>query len=55
LKAREQEKARQRLISAGMLRPGCRKGTAALLDRAPIVLGAARLSEALAEDRDDRL
>ncbi len=43
---------RQRLIAAGLLRPG-RGGAATLLDTEPLALPV-RLSEALADDRADR-
>lgn len=51
--AKDDREARDRLIRAGILRPG--KGdVAAILDRPPLVLSAS-LSEALDEDRTDRL
>lgn len=49
----DDEGARTRLIGAGLLRPG-KGGGAALLDTEPLALPA-RLSEALADDRADRL
>lgn len=43
----------QRLIASGFLRPG--KGDAgAVLDRPPLKIPGARLSEAVIEDREDR-
>ena len=51
--AGDDEGVRTRLIGAGLLRPG-RGGAAALLDTEPLALPA-RLSEALADDRADRL
>ena len=45
--------ARERLITKGMLRPG-NGSAAAILDQPPLALPVS-LSEALAEDRTDRL
>ena len=51
--ARDDRGIRERLIGAGLLRPG--KGSAAeILKSQPLTLGVS-LSEALAEDREDRL
>lgn len=51
--AKDDREARDRLIRAGILRPG--KGdAAAILDRPPLILSAS-LSEALDEDRTDRV
>ena len=51
--ANDDEGIRERLIAKGMLRPG--KGSAAaILDKPPLALPV-NLSEALAEDRTDRL
>ena len=51
--ANDDEGVRERLIAKGMLRPG--KGrAAAILDKPPLALPVS-LSEALAEDRTDRL
>ena len=47
------EGVRKRLIDAGLLRPG-KGGAAALLDTEPLALPV-HLSEALADDRADRL
>ena len=47
------EEARQRLITQGVVRPG-RGGAAAILDEPPLTLPVS-ISDALAEDRDDRL
>ncbi len=47
------EEARERLIGQGVVRPG-RGGAAAILDEPPLTLPVS-ISEALAEDRDDRL
>ena len=44
---------RERLISQGLLRPG-KPGAAAILDEPPMVLPVS-ISEALVEDRNDRL
>ena len=44
---------RERLVSAGLLRPGT-GGAASILDEPPLVLPAS-LSPALAAERDDRL
>ncbi len=44
---------RERLVSAGLLRPG-KGGAAAILDEPPLVLPES-ISEALVEDRTDRL
>lgn len=44
---------RERLIRLGLVKPG-RGNTAIVLDRPPLVLPT-RISEALAEDRNDRL
>ncbi len=44
---------RTRLVSAGVIRPG-KGGAARILDEPPLALDA-RISEALAEDRVDRL
>ena len=50
--ARDGEGIRERLIGAGLLRPGA--GSAAtVLESAPLTLPVS-LSEALAEDREDR-
>ena len=49
----DDEGGRERLIASGILRPG--KGSAAaILDKPPLALPV-NLSEALAEDRTDRL
>lgn len=45
--------ARERLIGQGVMRPG-QGGAATILDEPPLVLPAS-ISEALAEDRQDRL
>ena len=45
--------ARERLISQGVIRPG-RDGAAAILEEPPLALPVS-ISEALAEDRNDRL
>ena len=51
--ANDDEGGRERLIAKGILRPG--KGSAAaILDKPPLALPV-NLSEALAEDRTDRL
>ena len=51
--ANDDEGSRERLIAKGMLRPG--KGSAtAILDKPPLALPV-NLSEALVEDRADRL
>ncbi|MCY4648374.1 MAG: type II toxin-antitoxin system prevent-host-death family antitoxin [Gammaproteobacteria bacterium] len=47
------EEARERLITQGVVRPG-RGGAAAILDEPPLTLPVS-ISDALAEDRDDRL
>ena len=47
------EEARERLITQGVVRPG-RGGAAAILDEPPLTLSVS-ISDALAEDRDDRL
>ena len=51
--AGEDQGARERLISQGVIRP-CRGGAAAILDKPRLVLPVS-ISEALAEDRKDRL
>ncbi|GIW39458.1 MAG: hypothetical protein KatS3mg076_0035 [Candidatus Binatia bacterium] len=45
---------RQRLIALGILRPG-RGGASAVLEQEPIELKGAGISEALEEEREDRL
>ena len=51
--AEDNQGVRERLIRQGLLRPG-KAGAAAILDEPPLVLPVS-VSEALAEDRDDRL
>ncbi len=51
--AKDDHGVRDRLIVAGLLRPG-KGGAAAILDQPPLALPTS-LSEALAEDRTDRL
>ena len=51
--ANDGEGTRERLIGAGLLRPG-KGGAAAILDEPPLVLPVS-ISEALTEDRMDRL
>jgi prevent-host-death family protein len=47
------QEARERLIRQGVVRPG-RGGASSILDQPPLTLPVS-ISEALAEDRDDRL
>ena len=51
--AEDGQKARERLIAQGVLRPGLH-GAAAILNEPPLALPVG-LSEALIEDRNDRL
>ena len=51
--AKDESGVRERLISAGLLRPG-KGGAAAILDQPPLALPVS-LSEALAEERTGRL
>lgn len=51
--AGDDEGIRERLVGAGLLRPG-KGGAAAVLESPPLVLPAS-ISEALSEDRADRL
>ena len=52
-RSEEYQGARERLISQGVMRPG-RGNAAAILDEPPLV-SPVSISEALAEDRKDRL